>query len=82
VGKFPKWIKFRPLQQQAILAYIIGIVVQIPFMNTPLYTGPVATQLGGADLSWIIGLVATGPIYYALARKTTLAPSELRPVST
>jgi purine-cytosine permease-like protein len=60
---------------------VIGIVVQIPFMNTPLYTGPVAGHVGGADLSWIIGLLATGPIYYALARRTTLAPSKLRPVN-
>jgi purine-cytosine permease-like protein len=66
---------------KAIVAYVIGILVQIPFMNTPLYTGPVAGLLGGADLSWIIGLMATGPIYYALARRTTLVPSELQPVS-
>lgn len=64
---------------KAIVAYVIGIAVQIPFMNTPLYAGPVADHLGGADLSWIIGLVVTGPFYYALARRTTLAPSELRP---
>jgi purine-cytosine permease-like protein len=62
---------------QAILAYVIGILVQIPFMATPLYTGPVADKLGGADLSWIIGLVATAPIYYLLARGRKLAPSEM-----
>jgi purine-cytosine permease-like protein len=62
---------------KAIAAYALGILVQIPFMNTPLYAGPVAEELGGADLSWIIGLVATGPVYYFLARRRTLAPSEL-----
>jgi purine-cytosine permease-like protein len=65
---------------QAILAYVIGILVQIPFMATPLYTGPVADRLDGADLSWIIGLVATAPVYYLLARGRKLAPSELAPV--
>jgi purine-cytosine permease-like protein len=64
---------------RAILAYVIGILVQIPFMNTPTYAGPVAESLGGADLSWVLGLVVTGPVYYALARRTTLAPSELAP---
>jgi NCS1 family nucleobase:cation symporter-1 len=63
------------------VAYVIGIAVQIPFMNTPLYTGPIADYLGGADLSWIVGLVATGPIYYFMARGTKLAPSELSPVN-
>jgi len=65
---------------KAILAYVIGIAVQIPFMNTPLYAGPVSGWLNGADLSWIIGLVVTGPVYYALARGTTLRASELAPV--
>lgn len=66
---------------QAILAYAIGILVQIPFMATPLYTGPVAESLDGADLSWIIGLVATAPVYYLLARGRKLAPSEVAPVA-
>jgi len=66
--------RFNP---QAITAYVIGILVQIPFMNTPLYQGPISDNLGGADLSWIIGLVATGPVYYLLARGRKLAPSEL-----
>lgn len=62
---------------KAILAYVVGILVQIPFMNTPLYAGPVAGRLDGADLSWIIGLVVTGPVYYLLARGRSLAPSEV-----
>ena len=65
---------------KAIVAYVLGIVVQIPFMNTPLYAGPVAGWLNGADLSWIVGLAVTAPAYYLLARNTTLAPSELTPV--
>ncbi|MET1058979.1 MAG: cytosine permease [Nocardioides sp.] len=65
---------------KAIVAYVLGILVQIPFMNTPLYAGPVAGWLNGADLSWIVGLAVTAPAYYLLARNTTLAPSELTPV--
>ncbi|OMC01711.1 allantoin permease [Mycobacterium sp. NS-7484] len=55
----------------AIIAYVIGIVVQIPFMATSLYTGPVAAHLGGADLSWLAGLIVTGPIYLLLVRRTS-----------
>lgn len=66
---------------KAIVAYVIGILVQIPFMNTPTYAGPIAAELGGADLSWIIGLAVTGPVYYGLARRRALAPSELAPVA-
>ncbi len=53
----------------AVTAYLLGIVVQIPFMATSLYTGPVSAFLGGADLSWVAGLVVTGPIYLLLARR-------------
>ena len=37
-------------------------------MSTPLYTGPAATALHGADVSWLIGLALTSPLYYVLAR--------------
>ncbi|MFP3747309.1 cytosine permease, partial [Achromobacter sp. SIMBA_011] len=47
--------------------YAIGIVVQIPFMNTPMYAGPIPAHLGGADLSWLVGLLLTSPLYYWLA---------------
>ncbi|HDR8911429.1 TPA: cytosine permease, partial [Burkholderia multivorans] len=58
--------RFNP---QALLAYAVGIVVQIPFMNTPMYAGPIPAHLGGADLSWLVGLVLTSPLYYWLATR-------------
>ena len=54
---------------QALLAYAIGIVVQIPFMNTPLYVGPVSAHINGADLSWLVGLLVTSPLYFWLASR-------------
>ena len=52
----------------ALVCYLFGILIQVPFMSTPLYTGPVATALQGADLSWLIGLALTSPLYFFLAR--------------
>ncbi|MEK6424877.1 MAG: cytosine permease [Burkholderia gladioli] len=60
--------RFNP---QALIAYVVGIAVQIPFMNTPMYAGPVPGYLDGADLSWIVGLVLTSPLYYWLATRDT-----------
>ncbi|UVK81007.1 cytosine permease [Pseudomonas sichuanensis] len=54
---------------QALLAYAIGIVVQIPFMNTPLYVGQVSAYINGADLSWLVGLAVTTPLYGWLASR-------------
>ncbi|GAB7537577.1 purine-cytosine permease family protein [Burkholderia sp. 3C] len=60
--------RFNP---QALIAYAVGIAVQIPFMNTPMYAGPVPGYLDGADLSWIVGLLLTSPLYYWLATRDT-----------
>jgi NCS1 family nucleobase:cation symporter-1 len=54
---------------QALLAYAVGIAVQIPFMNTPLYVGPISEHINGADLSWVVGLVVTSPLYFWLASR-------------
>jgi nucleobase:cation symporter-1, NCS1 family len=56
----------------AIFSYLFGIAVQLPFVATDLYTGPVARSLGGADISWIVGLVSTCVIYYAARRRQTI----------
>jgi purine-cytosine permease-like protein len=61
--------RFNP---QALIAYAVGIVVQIPFMNTPMYTGPIPHYLDGADLSWVVGLLLTSPLYYWLASRDTV----------
>ena len=52
----------------ALVCYALGIVVQIPFIATDLYTGPIARAVGGVDLSWIVGLLFVSPVYYLAAR--------------
>jgi nucleobase:cation symporter-1, NCS1 family len=54
----------------AVTCYVIGILVQVPFIASPLYQGPVARAIGGVDLSWIVGLAVTSPTYYWLAKRT------------
>lgn len=61
----------------AVGCYILGILVQLPFIDTPLYQGPVARAMGGVDLSWIAGLVITSPAYYWLSKRlTSPSPAE------
>lgn len=59
--------RFNP---HAIIAYAIGILVQLPFANTSLYVGPYANYIEGADLSWLFGLLVTAPLYYCLATRS------------
>ena len=56
----------------ALTCYFIGIAVQLPFIASPLYTGPIARHWGGIDLSWIIGLAVTAPAYFWLAKRSRM----------
>jgi hypothetical protein len=40
----------------------------IPFFSTTIYTGPVASALGGGDISPAIGFPVAAAVYFALCR--------------
>lgn len=61
----------------ALACYALGILVQIPFLAQKMYTGPITDMLGGADISWIVGIVFTAAIYYPLARRTSNPPERM-----
>jgi NCS1 family nucleobase:cation symporter-1 len=66
----------------ALLCFGLGVLVQIPFLATDIYKGPIAKALGGADVSWLVGLAVVGPIYYLAARlcgRSDLAAAALAP---
>jgi NCS1 family nucleobase:cation symporter-1 len=47
--------------------YVATIAVEIPFVNSSLYEGPLARDMGGADISWIIGFIVAAAAYYLAA---------------
>ena len=49
-GMYGRW------NWRGLLAYGVGFVAMIPFFSTPLYSGPIATALGGADIAMLVGL--------------------------
>ena len=48
---------------------MFGVLVQLPFISTKFYTGPLVAALGDVDISWIIGLVLPAVVYYVCAKK-------------
>lgn len=52
----------------AVICYVIGFLVEIPFVNTTLYEGPLSKAMGGGDVSWIFGLIVAGGLYVVGAR--------------
>ncbi len=58
---------------RGLTSYAVGFVAEIPFMVLPdiaglKYTGPVAKQISGVDISWLVGLAAAGTTYWLLSR--------------
>ncbi|WP_236235830.1 purine-cytosine permease family protein [Pseudomonas faucium] len=58
----------------AVAVFLATIVLEVPFMSTSLYVGPVARSLQGIDLAWAVGLLFPALAYYALmSRRKPLA---------
>jgi NCS1 family nucleobase:cation symporter-1 len=53
---------------RGLVAYAIGVGVQIPFVNDSFYQGPISVSLGGADISWLVGLAVASLCYYLFVR--------------
>ena len=70
-GRYGAW------NAPALVSYFIGVLIQIPFMAQAMYTGPITKLLGGTDISWIVGLLATAFIYYPWAKRCNVAPDKM-----
>jgi NCS1 family nucleobase:cation symporter-1 len=53
---------------RTMIAYLVAVVAQIPFISSEFYTGPAVALVGGADLAWIVGLLVAGALYVGLMR--------------
>ena len=53
---------------RGVVAYLVGFVAMIPFFSTTFYAGPVSQALGGADVSFVIGLIVSGGLYLIFSR--------------
>ncbi len=56
-----------------LASYVLGLLISVPFMNLTSYglnyVGPVASLIGGADVSYFIGFAAALLAYVAIARR-------------
>ena len=55
--------------RRGLIAYFVGILVEVPLMNIPGYYVSVgSSHLQGVDISWILGLFVSGLLYYLITR--------------
>jgi NCS1 nucleoside transporter family len=69
-GRYGRW------SWRGLTAYFTGFAAMIPFFYLSFYEGPVTKALGGADLSFIVGLVVSGALYLVLARSQRRSASD------
>ena len=53
----------------ALTVYGVGLLAQFPFLHTSFYSGPMVDLLGGADVSWIVGLIVPAVLYALLGQR-------------
>src|SRR6266542_1684919 len=53
----------------ALIAFVVSFGAMVPFMNTSIVEGPVASALDGADLAFYVGFAVAWVIYYVLRRR-------------
>lgn len=80
-GRYGRW------NVAGIAVYALGVLIQMPFIATSFYTGPLVETLGGTDISWLIGLTVPALVYYLVARQSMqripqqlILPEEASPV--
>jgi purine-cytosine permease-like protein len=68
---------------RGLIAYGAGFAAEIPFMVLlnvvtlhSYYTGPLAKDLNSVDISWIVGAVVTGVVYWLLTRNLDVAAEQ------
>jgi NCS1 nucleoside transporter family len=79
----PAVSSYGDINWSGIIAFVAGLVAgwSVEDGLVPALQGPISTRLlGGADLSWLVGIIVAGALYLALDRRAALAPTEI-PVS-
>ncbi|MFB7503846.1 purine-cytosine permease family protein [Streptomyces broussonetiae] len=76
-GRYGAW------RWDALTVYAVGLLAQLPFLATSFYTGPLVEPLGGADISWIVGLAVPALLYWLAGRRGAAhAPEPAAPAPT
>jgi cytosine/uracil/thiamine/allantoin permease len=64
-----------------MVAFVVGLIAGWSVQDglVPALQGPISTGLlGGADLSWLVGIVVSGAVYLVLGRRVVAAPVALQ----
>lgn len=61
-GMYGRW------SWRGLTSYLVGLGAMVPFMVLSFYQGPVSAALDGVDVSFAVGLLVAGGLYFVLSR--------------
>lgn len=70
-GMYHRW------SWRGLTAYFAGLGAMIPFISLTFFQGPVTKALSGADISFAVGLVVAGGLYFLLTRGLDLSAEQV-----
>jgi NCS1 nucleoside transporter family len=73
----PEASAYGDINWSGMVAFVVGLIAGWSVQDglVPALQGPISTGLlGGADLSWLVGIVVSGGVYLALSRRGAAAP--------
>jgi NCS1 nucleoside transporter family len=76
----PETSAYGDINWAGIIAFLAGLVAgwSVEDGLVPALQGPISGLLGGADFSWLFGIVVSGVVYLALSGRAATAPSLAR----
>src|SRR5207247_8710069 len=73
----PEHSAYGDINGGGIVAFVVGLIAgwSVEDGLVPALQGPISTRLlGGADLSWLVGIVVAGGVYLVLGQRVVAAP--------
>jgi NCS1 nucleoside transporter family len=73
----PETSAYGDVNRTGMVAFVAGLIAGWSVQDglVPAFQGPISTGLlGGADLSWLAGMVVSGGLYLALGRRVVVEP--------
>lgn len=73
-GRYWGW---HGINVKGFVSMLIGAVVCVLTIDSPILEGPISKSLSGSDLTWLLGPLVAGIIYYAIARDDVTASAQI-----
>jgi purine-cytosine permease-like protein len=73
----PETSAYGDINWAGMIGFLAGLIAGWSVQDglVPALQGPISGMLGGADLSWLFGIVVAGAVYLVLGARTRTAPS-------